>query len=356
MNKRALIVALGLGALALVIGIAAGVFLARTVWPVRYAGAGLPDLSPSEKEAYIILAGAAYDQDHDLDKAKERLARLEAPNIAQWLAELAETYAGEGRDPHETRYLIGLADAYGMASPALLAYLATATPVPSPTPSSTPIPTDTPLPTATDTSVPLPTDLPPTDTPPPPTATDTPQPQPTAAPTAAKPKATAAPQPPTATPTPKPAGVDFKVREARLLTYAEGGCCNQGLIRVQVLDVDGTPLDGILVRMIWSSQAGVPDFVTGAKGPGTIEHNMNMGGEQVTIVGNTGGRTFTSQTTRDLRFRSPGPSYDELIAANCCGSDQKGHQMQMVDCQSGFDCGGHWDYLVVFQATHRIRP
>ena len=370
MKHRTLIVALGLGALALAIGLAAGLILAWAVWPARYSGAGLADLSPAEKEAYIVLVGAAYEKECDLDRAQERLERLQAPNMAQWLAELAETYVADGRDPRETRYLVGLANAYGMASPALLAYVSTATPVPIPTLPPTPIPTDmaipgaersgTPLPTATSTPIPPPTDIPPTDTPLPPTATDTPKPQPTAAPATAKPKATAVPKPPTATPTPKPAaqpGVDFRVKEARLFTYDEGGCCANGLIQVRVYDVDGAPLDGILVHMLWSGQAGGSDpLPTGDKGPGITEHVMFGGGEQVQIAGHVDGRKFSSQTTRELRFRSPGPSYDELVGANCCGPLDR--QMEWGECQTNppFDCGGHWSYLVIFQATHRIRP
>jgi hypothetical protein len=144
------------------------------------------------------------------------------------------------------------------------------------------------------------------------------------------------------------------VLEAGLIPYEEGGCDATGIIHVEVYDVDGTPLDGILVRFVWSHKQGVPDLATGEKGPGIVEHSMNHGGEQVTILGHIDGRTFTSETTRDLRFDNPGPSLDELLAANCCAGEAAGRQIQMDDCLAGTFPNRHWDYRVKFQSTHQI--
>src|SRR5512136_2447961 len=102
MRERTLLLALGLAALGLIAGIAIGLVLGWVVWPVNYDGAKLLDLAPQDKEAYIVLVGAAYNQDRDLDKARERLTSLDVPNAAQWVAELADTYIREGRDKTET--------------------------------------------------------------------------------------------------------------------------------------------------------------------------------------------------------------------------------------------------------------
>jgi len=77
MKDRSLLLALGLAALGLIAGIAIGLVLGWVVWPPDYAGATLPDLAPQDKEAYIVLVGAAYNQDRNLDKARECLARAE---------------------------------------------------------------------------------------------------------------------------------------------------------------------------------------------------------------------------------------------------------------------------------------
>lgn len=353
MKNRAVAVGLALMALSIVAGIGIGLVVGWVVWPLNGKNATLADLAPAYKEDYIVLVSAAYARDGGLDKAQSRLDQLQAPNAAQWVADLADAYIREGRDPRDLQCLVALADGLGIADSTMLAAVATDTPVPLPTPTplptdtATPIPTDTPVP-PTDTSAPTDTSVPPTDTSVPPTDTAVPP----------KPAATRAPTRPAPTATPKPApkpAVDFRVKEARLFTYDEGGCCGNGLIQIRVLDVDGTPLDGIKVHMIWSSQAGAPDPPpTGDKGPGVTEHVQFGGGEEVIVVGHVDGRSFSSEKTRRLGFRDPGPSYAELQAANCCGPLDR--QLEWAQCEAEFNCGGHWPYLVIFQATHRIRP
>jgi hypothetical protein len=146
-------------------------------------------------EEHALQVAIVYGQDHDLEEAQQQLAELDVPNTNQWLAGLIDRYLNEGRDPAETRALIELARGMGVNSPAVLAYVATLTPLPTdttvptttvaptdtPIPTDTPVPMDTPVPPTTEPTAALPTDTPlPSNTPPPAaTATDTPRPQPT---------------------------------------------------------------------------------------------------------------------------------------------------------------------------------
>ena len=366
MENRTLFVRLGLGALTLVVVLAAGCLLGWIIFSLALGGTSPADLAPEHKADYTVLVGAAYACDHDLAKAQARLDLLGLPNSAQWVAELTETYIREGRDECDVMSLVRLSDALGVSSVSMLAYLPTVTPLPTSTWPPTAVPSNTLVPTPSATASSTPTEPPAptptqsaTDTPTVPVASDTPAP-PTETPA---PTHTPKPAKPTNTPQPKPTNtplpptqppVDFRIIEAGLIPFEEGGCCVTGMIRVHVLDVDGVPLDGILVRAIWGHKLGEPELPTGEKGPGTLEFIKNFGGEQVQVVGDVNGQTFTSEITKDLRFDSPGPSYDEAVAANCCGP--AGPQIEWDDCEKGFIECRHWDYRVTFQATHRIRP
>lgn len=208
----------------------------------------------------------------------------------------------------------------------------TLTPVVSPTETwtpelvaapTTPVPTDTPL--LTDTPPPIPTPVL-TDTPRPPLPTDTPVPAPTDTPT---------PSPPTDTPAP---AVDFRVAEQRILSPEEnkGGKLGDHLIFITVMDVNGAPLDGIVLREI-----GVTDdeLITGDKGPGKAEFLMQGGGAfALMVVGEKDGRAYTSETTHQLSLEDP--ILDDLVVAGYCPD--------VGTCQNH---PWHWSYAVTFQRT-----
>jgi hypothetical protein len=103
-------------------------------------------LNPHDKEIYTLLIAAAYVNDGNLDRARNRLAELEEPDIGNTTVALAERYINEGRDARDIRSLARLADALGGTSAAMRPFIATPTPTPTLTPTPTPRP---PTPTAT---------------------------------------------------------------------------------------------------------------------------------------------------------------------------------------------------------------
>lgn len=196
---------------------------------------------------------------------------------------------------------------------------------PEPVATATPVPTDTPLPT--DTPPPSPTSIP-TDTPLPPPPTDTPMPAPTDTP---------APSPPTDTPAP---AVDFKVVEQRILSPEEnkGGKDSGGdhLIFITVIDANGAPLDGVVLREV--STTG-DELISGNKGPGKTEFLMGGGGTfAFIVVGEKDGQVYTSETTHQLSLVNP--VLDDLVAAGYCPD--------VGTCQNH---PWHWSYVVTFQRT-----
>jgi len=147
-----------------------------------------------------VLVSALYALDGDLERARARLASLGFESPERTIADLALTYASAGNRQIATD-LATLAAALGSQQGDLLAYVATATAVPSP------LPTEPPPATATSTPVPSATPTPQ----PSPTASLTPSPTRTRRPTtrpAATPVPTAVPSPVS---TPRPLEWDLRV-------------------------------------------------------------------------------------------------------------------------------------------------
>lgn len=115
--------------LGLVAGVALGLYLAWDVWAMPSGTASVAQLRRADRVEYVRLVAAGYAEEHDLWRARGRLARLRAGNVALWVAELAQQDAAEGR-ARDAQRLARLAYGLGITDPATvsLAALPTATP------------------------------------------------------------------------------------------------------------------------------------------------------------------------------------------------------------------------------------
>lgn len=322
----------------LLIGFLFGLFTGWVLWPVQYIDIDLVDLYPRYKDEFALLVSHAYALDGDLESARRRLEEAGIANPGAFLASLAERYLVQGQNISAAKNLALLAEALGYSSsnPQIIALIAT----PTPTPTHTPTPTSTPTPTATPTQTP-------TFTPSPtPTQTPTPLPTPTKPPATPTPRPSPTPVPPTSTPTPS---VDFKIITQRILTIQEnGGCGGNHNIFVQVIDINGSPLDGIVVRGVWTKQ----DYITkeelwwagapyGDRNHGRTNIPLWAAGEQVFVKGDVTGRSYTSEVSRVFDTRTENIPVEDLIAGGYCSSPE--------DCRGKPLCYGHYSYLVIFQ-------
>lgn len=155
------------------------------------AATPLPTLAPVADERpdedhtdLCVVVSALYALDGDLDRARERLAAAGVEDPAGVISALALEHAAAGNRQLATD-LATLADALGGRDETLLAYIATATATPTPSPTATPLPT----PTATHTPSPTVTDAPTA----PPAPTDTAVPTATRRPVATAPRPTTIP-------------------------------------------------------------------------------------------------------------------------------------------------------------------
>ena len=197
------------------------------------------------------------------------------------------------------------------------------------TPTPTPTNTFTPTPTPTVTNTALPTDTPaPTETPPP-TATLRP----------AVPTDTPTPELPTDTPTPS---VDFLVTKQDVMqVIIDGGCNWRHNIFVTVVDINGEPLDGLIVADKFDNYA----LLTGSKGPGRADFDLWANSLELFVKSGEDGTPYRSEMTR--RLSSDAPEISDMIIGGVCNKE--------AECQaklaSGSFCYGHYSYEVTFQRT-----
>jgi len=151
----------------LLLGLAMGLIYTWLIAPVQYYNTAPDRLRAGLKEEYILLICETYAADGDWPAAQERLAQLGDPDIAATILELAERAIEQGKPVSAIRYLASVAGRLGVSSPAVVHFMPTRPPTPSPAPETilaTFTPTLPPLPTVTFTPPPP---APPTFTPPP---------------------------------------------------------------------------------------------------------------------------------------------------------------------------------------------
>jgi hypothetical protein len=312
-------------------------------------------LSGEEVEAEVLKIAADYAASGDLQIAQERLEALALPNSNQYISFMVDRYIQENRSPDDadTHNLFLLANALGTSTETMVAVraepasvaLATLPPTNTPTLAALTAAVSAPEATPTFTITPIP----PTDTPAPPTETPLP---PTDTPTSAPPPPTSTPAPPTntpeptATPVPTKPPVDFVVAEAHMVpnpTY--NSCPGAHQIFVTVVDVNGSPLDGVTVEDTFHA---VPPHITGEKGPGKLEYDLWNNGFSLQITKNQDGSPAASEVTPKLSSWDEDIPDDWLVQANYC--------KDLADCaarkSSNQLCRGHYSYNVLFKRTY----
>ncbi len=247
----------------LILGAAVGLFIAWKISPVQYKDLSPAVLAAPYKDVYRQVIAEAYTADNDLGRARERIQLLGAENPVQALAAQAQRMLAENRPPQEARPLAVLAAELGREENQSVI-----------TPSITVIAGNSTSPLILDEDNTASTQTTPFSTLDIPAAVQTPTPVITFTQTATLP-----PQP---TYTQRPSATPVIVSEAQFILTSKENICDknkkQGLLQIEVLAADGSPLAGIPILINW--QGGENSFSTGLApevSPGYADFLMTQG-------------------------------------------------------------------------------
>jgi hypothetical protein len=155
--------------LGLILGLAGALIYAWVVQPVVYVESSPARLREEHRVEYVLLVSQSYAADGDWDRAKQRLAVLDDPELGDVVGAQVEAALRDGAPADVVRNLAILADRLGVTNPAIAVFLpsdpAASTPTPeaatlTPSPTRTRPATNTPFPTLTPTLLPTPTPVP----------------------------------------------------------------------------------------------------------------------------------------------------------------------------------------------------
>lgn len=154
---------------------------------------------------------------------------------------------------------------------------------------------------------------------------------------------------PTPTEPPKPAA-DFRIASWRLWPLALNSGCTKGMhvIFISVLDVEGKPLDGIVVGDSWNNV----EEVTGKKGLGKTEIDLWVNTMEMVVKRHAfTGEEFTSEVSFPFSsFMTTIPN-EQMVQAGYCSNELECDWKRQHD---SYYCGGHYSWEVIFQATRPI--
>ncbi len=353
---RRLLILLSITPIGCLFALLVGLLITWYLFPTRFVNARISDFSDDQAEEIVIMTAADFAAHNDIERARELLAELKVPNTAQYVSMVAERMMRTHRGPidQDLENVIRLADALGVSTVSMIAYMSTPTPIPT----ETPIPTDTPPPTPTPTNTlvvqpgaeaaAVEAAAAPSEEP---TPTETPTPEPTA------PLPTNTSAPPTDTPTPTVTPTpefDFVITKQRLLTKDEnGGCGGNHNIYITVLDATGNPINGVQLGDVWNN----PGPVTEQKGDkgGFAEYLLFKNGFKVFVKNDpTAGRPVTSQITELLSSNDWEIGIPKLIEAGYCPDEATCNVLWnsgVFGVGNNSLCWGHYSWEVVFQRT-----
>ncbi len=244
----------------LLIGLALGIAYAWGLAPIEYVDTSPASLRADFKNDYRFIIAASYAANHDLDRARARLALLGDSDIIQAMGAQAQQMLGSNAPMENVRILANLSEDLQAA------------------------PTPTEIRTQEPTALPSSSPLNKTATTLPPSPTNTPRPLPSATqiitieqtstrtPTQPTPISTATPRPTrTASPTP---GQPFQLVAQSTFCQVE----QPGLLQIYIKNAARNPAPGIEITLAW--QGSSENFFTGLKpeiDPGYADFVMSAG-------------------------------------------------------------------------------
>ena len=185
-----------------------------------------------------------------------------------------------------------------------------------------------------------------------PTATPAPAQAPPPAAPVSEPEPTPPADQPTAAPPPPSGGPDFRLVEQRLWDVAENGgflagssvnCGEKQVLEVIVEDASGARLNGVTVQGVYRNEL----HVTGSKGDGVAQMDINKDGDDVIVLRDVDGREVSSDRAVGNTARTYDIPHNKLIEGRFC--------TDTASCQAFVNtngCFGHFSWTVRFRRSY----
>ena len=118
------------------------------------------------------------------------------------------------------------------------------------------------------------------------------------------------------------------------------------VIFIHVLDVNGQPLDGIVLGDTWNNV----EVTSGNKGPGRTEIDLWTNTMEITVKHDAAtGQPYTSEASFPFSsFLTTIPD-EQMIQAGYCANEL---ECEWKRANESYYCGGHYSWEVVFQKTY----
>ncbi len=98
-------------------GVALGLLIGWVIAPTEYVNSPMQALAPRHRDDYTVMIAAGFAADGDVAGAVERLRKLGADHVPQYVQEVTERYITNSRDLADIRLLVMLAEGLGRLTP-----------------------------------------------------------------------------------------------------------------------------------------------------------------------------------------------------------------------------------------------
>jgi hypothetical protein len=111
----------------ILLGIGLGLIGGWLIWPVTYYDTDPYDLRADYRDDFVVMVGALYAIDQDIDRARQLLAAVAPPDsprpVEATVVDVTERYIARSANRDDIDHLVGLARALGSVTTPMQPYL-----------------------------------------------------------------------------------------------------------------------------------------------------------------------------------------------------------------------------------------
>jgi hypothetical protein len=109
-------------------GIGLGLYYGWMVNPVEIIDTDIYDLRADHQDDFVVMVGALYRLEGDIQAARQLLGRLNRPDVENVVVDVTERYIARDAHRQDIHYLVGLAQGLGVVTEPMRPFLQTEAP------------------------------------------------------------------------------------------------------------------------------------------------------------------------------------------------------------------------------------